>query len=60
MKFNLAGLRYYRVIFIEGAKEIKKQISNSKLVIMKDVGHFPYIEDQHTFNRIVRNLLTKK
>jgi proline iminopeptidase len=47
------------VISIEGAKEINKQIPNSKLVIMKDVGHFPYIEDPKTFNRIVRDFLKK-
>jgi proline iminopeptidase len=45
------------VIAMEGAKEINKQIPNSKLIIMKDVGHFPYIEDPKAFNRIVRNFL---
>jgi proline iminopeptidase len=48
------------VISIEGAKEIHKQIPNSKLVIMKDVGHFPYIEDPKTFNRVVRDFLKKE
>lgn len=47
------------VISIEGAEEINKLIPNSKLVIMKDVGHFPYIEDPKTFNRIVRDFLKK-
>lgn len=50
----------YSVISIQGAEQIKKQIPNSKLVIMKDVGHFPYIEDQKTFNKVVRTFLNKK
>jgi len=47
------------VISIEGAKAINKQIPNSKLVIMKDVGHFPYIEAPKTFNRTVKTFLEK-
>lgn len=45
------------VISIKGSEEIAKKIPNSRLVIMKDVGHFPYIEDPKAFKRTVRNFL---
>lgn len=48
------------VISIEGAKAINRHIPDSKLVILKDVGHFPYIEDPKTFNEVVRKFLKKK
>ena len=48
------------VISIEGAEAINRHIPDSKLVILKDVGHFPYIEDPKTFNRVVREFLKKK
>jgi proline iminopeptidase len=47
------------VISIEGAKAINKQILNSELFIMKDAGHFPYIEAPKTFNNTIRDFLGK-
>lgn len=45
------------VISIEGPKAIFRQLPNSKLVIMKDVGHFPYMEKPRAFRNTVRRFL---
>jgi len=37
------------VISVDGAKAVASHISNSKLIILKDVGHFPYIEAPQSF-----------
>jgi proline iminopeptidase len=37
------------VISVEGAKAIASRIPNSKLIVLKDVGHFPYIEAPQVF-----------
>lgn len=47
------------VISIKGAEAITKLIPNSKLVILKDVGHFPYIEAPNTFSTVVREFFGK-
>jgi proline iminopeptidase len=49
----------FSVLSVDGAKEIERTIRNSKLVILKDVGHFPYIEAPKKFNSIVRDFLNK-
>ncbi|PSL03369.1 alpha/beta fold hydrolase [Cecembia rubra] len=50
----------FSVLSIDGAKEIERMIRNSTLVILKDVGHFPYIEDPKRFNKTVRDFLKKQ
>lgn len=47
------------VISIEGAEAIVKRIPDSKLVILNDVGHFPYIEAPNVFSKIVREFFGK-
>lgn len=47
----------YSVLSMDGAKAIAKLISNSTLVVLKEVGHFPYIEDPKTFQKAVREFL---
>ncbi len=47
------------VISVEGVEAIAKLIPNSKLVILKDVGHFPYIEAPNTFKIIVKEFFGK-
>jgi proline iminopeptidase len=49
----------YSVISIEGAKAIAKLIPNSKLVIIKDVGHFPYIEAPTQFSSTIKAFWSK-
>lgn len=47
------------VISIEGAQEINRHIKDSKLIILKDIGHFPYIEDSKIFKKTVKTFLKK-
>ena len=49
----------YSVISMDGAKAIAKKISNSKLVVLKDVGHFPYIEAPDKFSMTIKEFLGK-
>lgn len=42
------------VISIEGAEAINRYIPNSELIILKDVGHFPYVEAPNNFSQIVK------
>lgn len=42
------------VIPVESARAIAARIPNCKLTILKDVGHFPYVEDPTGFNRAAR------
>jgi len=49
----------FSVLSVDGAKAIERMIRNSKLVILKDVGHFPYMEDPKAFTKTVRTFLRK-
>jgi proline iminopeptidase len=49
----------YSVISIDGAKAIASHIPNSKLVILKDVGHFPYIEAPKEFSSAIKAFWAK-
>jgi proline iminopeptidase len=47
------------VISIEGAQAIAERIPHSRLVILKDVGHFPYIEAPEQFRTVVKEFFRK-
>jgi len=47
------------VISVKGAEAIAKMIPNSKLVILKDVGHFPYIEVPNKISTTVKEFFGK-
>lgn len=42
------------VISLEGAEAINNRIPVSRLIVLKDVGHFPYIEVPQTFRAAVK------
>lgn len=43
--------------FQKGSKILNQRILNSKLIIIKDSGHFPFIEKTKEFNKIVERFL---
>jgi pimeloyl-ACP methyl ester carboxylesterase len=45
-----------RMIPVQYAKEFR-EVPNSKIVVIKDCGHTPYVEKPMTFNRIVLKFL---
>lgn len=47
------------VISVKGAEAIAQRIPNSRLVILKDVGHFPYIEAPDQFRSAVKEFFGK-
>lgn len=47
----------HRDRFLKGAKIMTRIIPNSQLKIIKDSGHFPFIEKPVEFNKIVENFL---
>lgn len=49
----------YSVLSLDGIKEIARRIPNSSLVILNEVGHFPYIEAPDEFGRTVKAFLRK-
>lgn len=42
------------VIAVDGARAIANRIPNSQLIVLKDVGHFPYIEAPQAFAAAVK------
>ncbi|HEY6437392.1 MAG TPA: alpha/beta fold hydrolase, partial [Ignavibacteriaceae bacterium] len=50
----------YDAIPIELAQNINKSIHTSKLAVIKDAGHFPFIEQKAAFFNVVEDFLAKK
>jgi proline iminopeptidase len=50
----------YDAIPIELAQKISKSIHASKLAVIKDSGHFPFIEQKPAFFNVVEDFLAKK
>jgi len=44
---------------IEAVRKIHEQIGGSEFIVLKDCGHFPYIEAPEDFLRAVRNFLNE-
>lgn len=47
----------YSVLSMEGAEAIAARIPRSRLVVLKDVGHFPYVEAPLAFSTAVRTFV---
>ena len=39
------------------AKIMEKEIKNAGLVVLKNTGHFSFIEDKYTFERVIKSYL---
>lgn len=49
----------YSVLSLDGIKEIVRRIPKSSLVVLNEVGHFPYIEAPDAFSKTVKAFLRK-
>jgi pimeloyl-ACP methyl ester carboxylesterase len=45
------------VVPVKAAIGMQKLIPNAGLVMLEGVGHFPYLEDAHSFDIIIKNYL---
>jgi len=43
---------------LEGSQKIHENISNSKFVLFKNCGHFPFVETQDEFFKTIRDFLS--
>ena len=47
----------YDIMPLEANKEIQREIKDSKLVTLKNCGHFPFVEDKREYFKIIENFL---